>query len=211
MATLAEHLPQLLLAWSIQWVGVLSPGPGVALIMSVATSRGRGASITTVAGIACGTITLAIATVIGVAAIFAQVSELMLMVRIIGAAYLAFLAYKAFKTAITLPPMTLKSTEVSGNTRTALAGYLMQVTNPKAIFFWLAVAAAGGVGTAPWPIVVLFVAGAFFNSFVGHGAYALVLSSTPFRAGYMGARRWIEGALGTFFALFAFKLATDRG
>lgn len=211
METLVAHLPQLLLAWSIQLVGVLSPGPGVALILSVATSRGRGPAVMSVVGIACGTVTLAIATVIGVAAIFAQVAELMTLVRIIGATYLAYLAYRAFRTAVLLPPVNLSATQVSGSGRTVLAGYLMQVSNPKAIFFWLAVAAAGGVGTAPWPIVVLFVVGAFLNSFIGHGAYALVLSSTPFRSAYMAARRWIEGALGGFFALFAFKLATDRG
>jgi len=36
MTWLEPYLPQLLLAWSIQWIGVLSPGPGVALILSVA-------------------------------------------------------------------------------------------------------------------------------------------------------------------------------
>jgi len=210
MTWLEPYLPQLLLAWSIQWIGVLSPGPGVALILSVAVNRGRSAAFVTVAGIASGTVLLAIATVIGIASLFAQMSEIMILVRIIGAGYLAFLAYKSFRTAILLPPMNLSATLPNQGYRTAFAGFLMQVSNPKAIFFWLAVAAAGGVGEAPLAVIALFVAGAYFNSFVGHGAYALLLSAPPFRTGYLRARRWVEGTLGAFFVFFAFKLATDR-
>jgi threonine/homoserine/homoserine lactone efflux protein len=149
--------------------------------------------------------------VIGVAALFSQMASLMIGVRLLGAAYLAYLAYRSFRTAIYLPPVDLKSKAPLNGTRTALAGYVMQISNPKAIFFWLAVAAAGGVGNAPLPIIALFVAGAFVNSFLGHGVYALLLSSTPFRTAYGRARRWIEGTLGVFFTFFAFKLATDRG
>ena len=32
---MTEYLPQLALAWSIQFMGVISPGPGIMLILSV--------------------------------------------------------------------------------------------------------------------------------------------------------------------------------
>ena len=75
---------------------------------------------------------------------------------------------------------------------------------------WLAVASVGGVSGAPLPVIALFVAGAFVNSFVGHGAYALLLSSRPFRAGYLRARRVIDASLGTFFLFASAKLAMAR-
>ena len=96
---ITHYLPQLLLAWSIQWMGVLSPGPSVMLILSVATSQGRAPSLVTASGIACGTIILATATVLGLASLFAQVAELMVAVRLVGAAYLLWLAWKAFRNA----------------------------------------------------------------------------------------------------------------
>ena len=37
---MTDYLPQLLLAWSIQWMGIVAPGPSVALILGVATKRG---------------------------------------------------------------------------------------------------------------------------------------------------------------------------
>lgn len=210
METVSQYLPHLLAAWSIQWIGILSPGPGVALIMSVATKRGRTAALTSVFGIAGGAATLAIATVVGLAALFAQTAEMMILVRWIGVCYLGYLAYKSVKTAILLPAQTFNAAQQEGAGRTAIGGFVMQVTNPKALFFWLAIAASGGIGNAPLLIIVLFVTGAFVNSFLGHGIYALLLSSTPFRAGYLRARRWIELSLGGFFALFAIRLATER-
>lgn len=84
----------------------------------------------------------------------------------------------------------------------------MQISNHKAIIFWLAIAALGSLEGAPLPVLVVFVAGAFINSLAGHGGYALLLSSGPVRRGYLRARGWIEGALGTFFAFASYKLLT---
>ena len=205
-----EYLPQLLLAWSIQLTGVLSPGPGVALILGVATSQGRVSALTTAFGISCGTIVLAVATVIGLTAVFAQAAELITIVRLAGAAYLAWLAYGAFRRAIDPPPLNIHDVTVADFARNWRRGFLLQISNPKAIFFWLAVASVGGVGDAPLWITAIFVVGAFVNSFAGHGLWAVVLSASPVRRTYLSARRPVEAILGGFFAFAAFKLATTR-
>ena len=154
---LAEYLPQLLLAWSIQAMGILSPGPSVALILGVATSRGRLPSVVTAFGVACGSIVLAVATVVGVTAILAQVAELMTVLRFAGAAYLAWLALKAFRNAASTPKLVVDRIGRESAWRTGLAGFVLQISNPKAIMFWLVIASVGGVGEAPLPVVALFV------------------------------------------------------
>ena len=206
-----EYLPDLLLAWSIQLTGVMSPGPGVALILGVATSRGRLPAVITAFGIGCGAIVLALATVIGLAAIFAQVAELMTVVRIVGAAYLVWLAYGSFKKALQPPVIRVADVPVLGFGRIWATGFGLQISNPKAIIFWLAIASLGSIGNAPIPVIAIFVVGAFVNSFCGHGAWALILSSRPVRAAYQSARRPIEALLGGFFTFAAFKLATAKG
>lgn len=202
-----EYLPQLLLAWSIQLTGVLSPGPSVALILGIAVGQGRAAALITAFGIGTASILLSLATVLGLAALFAQAAEVMTLVRFIGAAYLLWLAYGAFRKAIAPPELRIGAV-ASG--RLWLSGFLLQLTNPKAILFWLAVAAVGGVGTAPPHIVALFVAGAFVNSAGGHGLWALALSAAPVRRGYQRLRSPIEAALGAVFTFAAFRLATER-
>ena len=207
---LTDYLPQLLLAWSIQAMGILSPGPSVALILGVATSRGRLPSLVTAFGVACGSIVLSVATVAGVTAILSQVAEVMAVLRWLGAAYLVWLAFKAFRSATLAPKLVVDRIGRESIWRTGLAGFVLQVSNPKAIMFWLAIASVGGVGDAPLPVVALFVTVAFINSFLGHGGYALLLSSTPVRNAYLRARRWIDGTLGCFFLFASFKLATTR-
>lgn len=206
---ITDYVPQLLLAWSIQLMGVISPGPSVALIMSVAMNQGRLPSLFTAFGVACASIILSSATVLGIAAVFAQMAELMAIIRFVGAAYLAWLAYKAFRNATLKPDLVLHQQLQKSAWRTGLAGFFLQLSNPKAIFFWLAIASIGGVGDAPPSIVVLFVAGAFVNSFVGHGGYALLLSSGPIRRTYLRFRSWIENTLGCFFLFASYKLVTE--
>ncbi len=205
-----EYLPQLVLAWSIQLSGVLSPGPSVALILGVATAQGRAPALVTAFGIGCASIILSLATVLGLAVLFAQMADLMTLVRLIGAAYLAWLAYGAFRKAMEPPSLNIAEVRPESHRRLWLSGFLLQLTNPKAILFWLAVASIGGVGNAPAAIIALFVAGAFINSVGGHGLWALVLSAAPIRRAYLSARRPVEAALGTFFAFAAFRLATAR-
>ena len=205
-----EYLPQLALAWSIQLTGVLSPGPSVALILGIATSQGRGAALATVAGIGAASIVLALATVLGIAVLVAQVAEVMTLIRWIGAAYLAWLAYGAFKKALAPPHLDPAAVPKATPGQLAAMGFALHLSNPKAILFWLALAGVGGVGDAPASVVVLFVLGSFFNSIIGHAAWALMLSSAPVRRVYQSARRGVETVLGGFYTAMAFGLATAR-
>ena len=84
-------------------------------------------------------------------------------------------------------------------------GYLMQVTNPKSIAFWLAIAGVGATSGAPLWVIGVFIAAMWLLSFSCHAAWALALSAAPVRAAYHRGRRYIEGALGAFFAFAAFK------
>ena len=205
-----EYLPQLLLAWSIQAMGILAPGPSVMLILGVATGRGRLPAVVTAFGVACGSIILASATVLGITAIFAEVATLMTAIRFIGAAYLLWLAWKAFRNAINAPELHMRQVRSVSAWRAGLNGFTLQITNPKAILFWLAIASVGGVGNAPAYVIAIVIAGAFVNSFIGHGGYALLLSSGPVRRVYFRFRRWVEAALGGFFAVASYTLATSR-
>lgn len=207
---LADYLPQLLLAWSIQIMGVISPGPGVMLVVGVAASSGRLPAVTTAFGIACGSVILATATVFGLTALLSQTADLMTVIRFAAAAYLAWLAWRSFRTAVAAPKLKPANVTRASLSRNWITGFALQITNPKAIFFWLAIASVGGAGTAPWPVLVLFVAGAFVNSLVGHGAYGVLLSAAPVRRAYEKFRSWIEATLGCFFLFAGFKLLTAK-
>ncbi|MDP0928360.1 LysE family translocator [Paracoccus onubensis] len=211
MDWLIPYLPGFGAAYAIQAVSVASPGPGVALLLGIALSQGRANAVAAAFGIALGAACLALATTQGLGLLMERVAWLSTIIRIAGISYLLWLALKAFRRASQPPKVAVAAIgRPTGQIRSFVAGYLMQITNPKAIVFWLAIATVGATNNAPLPVLALFIAGAFVLSLAGHGAYAVLLSSSPFRLAYDRARRWIEAALGVFLTYVAFRLATER-
>ena len=199
-----------LAAYSILLVAVLSPGPAVAMLLGLGLSRGRGTAVVASVGVAAGASTIALLTMMGVGLLLQKAAWAITLLRLVGSAYLLWLAWGAFRKAIAPPRVTAMDMPPLSPGRAFLTGYLLQITNPKAIVFWIAIASVGATTGAPLAVKATFLAGAFLISLAGHGAYALALSSTPVRRAYQNARRGIEATLGLLFTFFAFKLATSR-
>ena len=210
MFEITPFFPGIIAAYAILLVGASSPGPSVAMVIGVATRQGRTSALTATLGIALGSVTINILTMLGVGLILSQAAWMMSLLRIIGAAYLLYLSYGAFKRV--LNPSEFQSVKTDSNSllRLFISGYLLQVTNPKTISFWLAIASIGAVEGAAAGVIILFIFGAFLISFVCHGAWAVVLSVQHIREIYNAKRKWIEAALGSFLAFAAYKLASSE-
>lgn len=210
MSEVILFLPGFFAAYAILLVAASSPGPAVALLIGIATVQGRAPALIASLGIAIGSICINVTTLVGVGLLLADAAWAMQILRIGGGMYLAWLSYNAFKSA--LRPAKVRAEKVAPATlwRHFLSGFVLQIFNPKAIAFWLSIAAVGATTGGGIGIVVAFVFGAFIISFVGHAAWALMLSSSPVRRGYERVRRWVEATLGMLFAFFAFRLATEK-
>ena len=210
MTQIETFLPGFLAAYAILLVAASSPGPAVAMLLGIGTARGRGPALVASAGIATGSVVINVLTLLGVGLLLSQAAWAMTGLRWIGAAYLAWLACGSLRKAVAPPAVTVADVPAASARRYFAMGMLLQVTNPKAIAFWLAIAAVGATQGGGWTIVAAFVAGAWVISFGCHGAWAVLLSARPVRDLYARFRRWVEGALGGFMALMALRLATDR-
>ncbi len=210
METLLLFLPGFVAAYAIILVGASSPGPAVAMLMGLSLGQGRTAALIACLGIALGSATINILTILGVGLLLSQAAWAMMILKILGSTYLAYLAWGAFKKAVHPPNIAAQTVARQSAPLLFAKGYLLQVTNPKAIAFWLAIAALGATNGAPLGVLAFFVVTMALISFVCHAAWALALSANPVRLAYQRARAWIEGALGAFFAFAAFTLATSR-
>jgi threonine/homoserine/homoserine lactone efflux protein len=74
-----------------------TPGPDMLLIASRSASQGRASGLATYAGIAAGTYCHALAAAFGLSQLFLAAPIAYDIVRYAGAAYLAYLAWKAFR------------------------------------------------------------------------------------------------------------------
>ena len=210
MNELAPFLPGFAAAYAILLVAASSPGPAVAMLLGIGLDRGRGPALFATAGIAVGSAVLNVGTLVGVGLILREAAWAMTALRLLGAAYLLWLSWRAFRTAARGTELRAAAVPFRSNARCFAMGMLLQTTNPKAIVFWLAIAAVGATEGGGALVVAAFVAGAFAISFACHAAWAVLLSSAPVRAAYARARRRVETVLGAFFAYAAVRMALYR-
>ncbi|TWD81303.1 threonine/homoserine/homoserine lactone efflux protein [Kribbella amoyensis] len=76
---------------------VVTPGPNMIYLVSRSVSQGRRAGLISLGGVAAGFLVYLAAAAAGIAAVFALVPELYLALKLAGAGYLGWLAWKAFR------------------------------------------------------------------------------------------------------------------
>lgn len=141
-------------------------------------------------------------------ALITAYAEFVTLLKIFGAAYLLWLAYKAFRSAST-SDADLRVKAAQGR-NLYMHGLLIQMTNPKAALQWIAIVGLGLGPNAPLWLGVTLIALTTILSILGHLAYAITFSTRPVVLFYRRARRWIDGALGVFFTFAAYKIVTYK-
>jgi threonine efflux protein len=178
-----------LLAYTAYFIGTASPGPSNLAIMSLAMGSGRKAAFAFALGVMSGSFSWALLATLGLSAVLATYSQLLVAIRVVGGLYLLWLAWKSARSALT-PQMPLARTTRAPDSsqRLYVRGLLLHLTNPKAILVWLsivslAVPASGGAAhTAPVVLGCMGIGVVVFSSYA-------VLFSTETDAGWTARLR----------------------
>jgi len=134
----------------------LSPGPDNVFVLLHAAVHGRKAGLLVVLGLCSGLLFHTAAVALGLAALLAASSAAFLVLKLVGAAYLLYLAWGAWNA-----PAGLGDTAASAGMtpwQTYTRGVVMNVTNPKVAIFFLAFLpqfANPEAGSVPLQIVLL--------------------------------------------------------
>ncbi|WP_338109039.1 LysE family translocator [Pseudomonas coleopterorum] len=194
-------------------MGAASPGPSNMRIMSVAMHQGRRPALMLAAGVISGSFFWGSMAATGVSAVIVQYAEALIVLKVIGGAYLLFLASKACRSALTSNERfanELSSAPKASGWKLYQRGLLMHLTNPKAILSWIATMTLGLGPGATTSTVAIILAGCAVLSVTIFGGYAVVFSTAPMVRAYQKARRWIEGALAMVFAGAGLRLLFGR-
>ncbi|GAB4056853.1 LysE family translocator [Catellatospora paridis] len=115
---------------------VLTPGPNMMYLVSRSITQGRRAGLISLAGVAAGFLVYLTATNLGLSALFVAVPSLYLAVKLAGAAYLGWLAFKTLRPGgvsvfepTALPP--------DSNRRLFTMGLVTNLLNPKIAIMYL--------------------------------------------------------------------------
>ena len=120
-------------------VNIFSPGPAILLAITNGATKGMLAAFVQALGNALGLFVVSLASIIGVGALLAASATAFMVVKFIGAAYLIYLGIKQFRARnepAFNPDATHKNAKSYG--RTISEGFMIAVTNPKAILFFIA-------------------------------------------------------------------------
>src|SRR4051812_14443712 len=114
----------------------VAPGPDNILVLTQSAIHGRKAGMSVTLGLCTGLLVHIAAVALGVAAIFKTSAMAFTVLKGVGAAYLLYLAWQAFRAGKT-KVATSNEKPIGGKSLYA-RGILMNVTNPKVAIFFLA-------------------------------------------------------------------------
>lgn len=115
----------------------ISPGPDNIYVLTQSISNGLKYGISTTAGLITGCIVHTTFLAFGVSAVIKDNDQIFLVIKLFGAFYLFYLAYKVYNTRAHI---TLDSSDIPKKSLSQLfrQGFIMNVLNPKVTIFFLA-------------------------------------------------------------------------
>lgn len=199
---------------------VISPGPNGVLIIKTTSSLGRRASFTNIAGLFLATFCHGALSIFGLSAIMLQSAELFMLIKLMGAAYLFYVGFKAIyysftnqaKPKITGSPLKPKALVSGRGTFGSFSeGFLTQLLNPKVSMFYIAAFPQFmGMGGATYATAFLLVTihaciiAAWFISLT------LAIDKIKQQSNYTILGKWVQRLSGSVMIYFSSLLLTQK-
>lgn len=172
-------LPNLLAFLAAAIVLVIMPGPTVLFVVGRSLALGRRGGLLSVVGNALGLIPIVAAVAFGVGALIAESVVVFTIIKYAGAAYIVFLGIQAIRHRRRTAEGVAAGVAPRSTRRMLGEGFIVGVTNPKTIAFFLAVLPQFVAPDAGWVPGQLLVLGGIFIvlALVSDGAWALAAGS----------------------------------
>jgi threonine/homoserine/homoserine lactone efflux protein len=185
------------------------PGPDMAVVTKRAIASGRSEGLRTAAGITTGLLVWGVFTVVGLAAVLEASAEAYFILKILGAAYLAFLGLQALWQSRRSAPRTAEPT-ATGSGRAYLTGLTTNVLNPKIAVFYtglLPTLAPDGLPTAVGMGLLVLLHAALTLTWLGSYVYLVSRARSVFERPRV--RRLLDRVTGVVLIGFGVRVATE--
>ena len=170
---------------------IVKPGPDLTCTIATALSDGKTRATTLMIGLIAGCWLWILLLTAGVASFFTAHPTTMTVIQIIGAAYIAYLAYGAFADALrsfrATSPDALRPATARG-LRLFLRGIAMSMSNPLTILFFLAFLPNFTTSSSSLsPAMQTLLLGTLFCALVPFIYFPIILAADFFRARLVGS------------------------
>ncbi|SHH18704.1 LysE family translocator [Marivita hallyeonensis] len=190
----------------IHLVAAMSPGPSFVVSARTAVSEGFGTAVALAIGFGLGAVLWAAAAMAGLALLFELVPQLFLALKLIGGAFLVYIAIMMWRHA--KDPLPDTSAQPPRSAFSAIwFGFVTFASNPKTAVFFGAVFVGLVPADTPLSIRVLLLAIIFANETLWYILVARIFSFQHARSAYGRLKTGIDRAFGGLIALFGVRIA----
>ncbi len=200
---------EILLFAALAAVNIATPGPGVALTLTNAMQRQARVVFAGILGVASGTFVVASLSAMGIGAVLMTSTLAFAFMKYAGAAYLVYLGVKIWR-APAVAIGAVASTRV-GIARHFAEGFVLQISNPNAILFFLALfpqfidhrtdgLARGALLVAGYAILIVII----------HSLYGIAALRARTWLGSQSGGRVLNRVSGSAFVIFGAALAASN-
>ena len=206
-----EALSVLVPVFAVFIPALILPGPDFVGVVRSSMTRGTTAGLLTTLGVTIGLGFYATLSLLGLSAILVKYQWLTWAVRVLGGLYLAWLGIKLLRAKPAQTGEEMASGPLSAEMRgsSLLFGFLVTLTNPKAVVLFASVFATAVTASTPLWLMVLMVALVMASSLTWYTIVTLFMSSAPVMRRFQHARHWIERIAGASFVLIGGKIIAD--
>ncbi len=199
----------------VAFIAVISPGPAILLSISNSIRFGINKVLLSTLGNICGLFLLSTAAIFGLGAVLKTSTSLFLMVKIIGAGYLIYLGVRQWRSKTNFfDGIEKKEMKIKSNQKFFIEGFLIAMTNPKAILFFTALFPQFiNTEQALTPQFLIMTFTFMTISFVALVTYGLLATKAKHWLSTGQRAKWFNRTLGSLFVLIGvglLQLKADR-
>lgn len=204
---LVDYWPSILALTLIQVVGAISPGPDFAVVMRNSLIYSRKTGGLTALGVALGSLVHLTYILLGLGILISQTAWLFHAFKYLGAGYLIYVGAKGMATR-------KSSLHYGGGKRqkdiSALVaiwtGFLTNVLNIKALFYFLSLISAFITPQTPKPLIGIYGLIIFLSTLIWFGFVATCFSHKRLRLLFGSSHHWIERVTGGLLMLLGIRM-----
>ena len=189
---------------------LILPGPDFVAVVRSSMTYGTRAGLMTTIGVSMGLCLYATLSLLGLSAILIKYQWLTWAVRVAGGGYLIYLGIRLLRARPQAIDLEQPAARRPGK-RTILFGFLVTLTNPKAIVLFASVFATAVTASTPVWLMVLMIGLVTLSSLTWYACVSVFMSSRPVMRRFQGAKHWIERAAGVCFIGLGGKVLADAG
>lgn len=186
---------------------LMLPGPDFVAVVRSSMTKGTAAGLLTTLGVSGGLGLYATLSLLGLSAILVEYQWLAWTVRVLGGCYLIYLGFRLFFAK----PQPVDVSDEAGKPRgnPLLFGFLVTLTNPKAVVLFTSVFATAVTETTPVWLMTAMIALVVVASLIWYAIVSLFMSSSPVIRRFRHAQHWIERAAGVCFVAIGGRILAD--